>query len=116
MRKRNILISTRLTEEEAGRFRAYAKLCGLTQSELVRMLIKGLLPQANPSEVFWAMLSELYVIYNSFRLMGESSVEIAEDARREQKQIIDFILQLQMAVTLPEKAVKLYGNNENLGN
>jgi len=91
MRTRNNLIKVRLTEEEAHSLKAYADMCGLTQSALMRMLIRGRRPKPLPPDEFWAMLEQLYFIHGT--LSGENQKELAE-----------FILQLQSAVTLPERA------------
>lgn len=115
MRKREFSISVWLTVDEAERLRTYAKLCGFTVSALIRILLRGYCPKPNPPESFWAMLNEVYSIHDSFRTTAESGIEVSENAREAQKQTAEFILKLQAAVTLPQKAVKRYGDYEHLG-
>jgi len=115
MRTRDILISVRLTEDKAENLKAYANCCGLTQSELLRMLMQGRLPQPNPPSTFWGMLNELYGIHDSFRIIADSGVEVSERARDEQKRTVDLILQLQAAVTLPVKVVMPNGSDKDMG-
>ena len=114
MKTRNNLIGVRLSEEESKRFNAYAEQCGLTQSTLMRLLHKGQMPKPIPPESFWLMLDEIYSIYNSFKTIADIGVPGSEIAREQQKETADFILQLQAAVTLPERI--LYGDNKNSGN
>ena len=90
MRTRDNLIKVHLTEDEADRLKAYADMCGLTGSALLRMLIRGHRPKLLPPDEFWAMLEQLYFIHGNLR--GEAQRELAE-----------FILRLQSAVTLPER-------------
>ena len=93
MRTRDNLIKVHLTEDESERLKSYADMCGLTQSTLMRMMIRGRIPKPSPPESFWAMLNELYMIHSNLRNM-----EI-------QKELSALILRLQAAVTLPERAV-----------
>ena len=48
MRKRNVMIKVRLSEEEAARFRAQVQSSGLTQESYLRLLMRGKMPQPLP--------------------------------------------------------------------
>ena len=113
MKTRNNLIKVRLTEDEAERIKSYADICGLTQSALTRMIIMGRRSKPKPPESFWMMLNEIYSIHNSFKVIADSGASGSEIAREHQKETADFILQLQAAVTLPERI--RYGDNKNSG-
>jgi len=90
MRTRDNLISVHLTEDESDRLKDYADMCGLTQSALLRMAIRGRRPQPLPPESFWKMLNELYITHGYLPHI-------------EQREIEAFILQIQAAVTLSER-------------
>ena len=93
MRTRSNLIKVHLAEDEAERLKSYADLCGLTQSSLIRMMIRGRMPKPLPPKSFWAMLNELYMIHSNLW-----NIEI-------QKELSALILRLQTAVTLPKRMV-----------
>ena len=91
MRTRDNLIKVHLTENESERLKSYANECGLTQSVLMRRLIRGLIPNPLPPESFWAMLDELYIIHGSLLCIDK------------QRELEASILRIQAAVTMPER-------------
>ena len=91
MRTRNNFIKVHLTEDESERLKTCADMCGLTQSALLRMLIRGQRPKPLPPESFWAMLNELYIIHGYLRSVDK------------QRKLEAFILRIQAASTLPER-------------
>ena len=93
MRTRENLIKIHLTEDEAAHIKACADMCGLTQSTVMRMLILGRRPRPLPPTLFWKILEDMYIIHGILQSM---------EKRRELETVI---LQLQAAVTLPEKVV-----------
>ena len=100
MRTREHLIKVHLTEEEATNIKSYAVACGLTQSALMRMLIRGHRPRPLPPTWFWAMLNDLYMIHGTLQHI-------------EQQKLAALILQLQTAVTLPERIQ--HGSHKDMG-
>lgn len=107
MKNERVRKSIRLSEEEYKRFSTYAKQCGISESQLVRMLIMGKVPQPLPDKDFWLMLEQLYCIHNSLKqLSGFDNSLLKKCAEIEQ-----LILDLQKAVTVP-KEVDMFGNNK----
>ena len=66
-----VRIRVRLTEEENQKLEHDSALCGLSQSEYVRQLCRGIRPKPKPPEVFWQMMSELYQIHSALRECGK---------------------------------------------
>ena len=62
-----VRIRVRLTEEENQKLEHNSALCGLSQSEYVRQLCRGIHPKPKPPEEFWQMMSELYQIHAALR-------------------------------------------------
>ena len=65
MKKEKVRIKVRLTEEENEKLKQNSTLCGLTQSEYVRQLCKGIHPKPKPPDAFWELMNELYRVYSS---------------------------------------------------
>ena len=60
MKEQKVRIKVRLTEEEKEKLERNSALCGLTQSEYVRQLCRGVQPKPKPPDVFWQLMDELY--------------------------------------------------------
>ena len=89
-----VRIRVRLTEEENQKLEHDSALCGLSQSEYVRQLCRGIHPKPKPPEVFWQMMSELYQVHSALRECGKyepSALEICTD-------IEQLVLDLQEAI------------------
>ena len=66
MREEKVRIKVRLTEEEKENLERSSALCGLTQSEYVRQLCRGVHPKPKPPDVFWR-LDELYKAHSNLK-------------------------------------------------
>lgn len=94
MKEEKVRIKVRLTEEENQKLEHDSALCGLSQSEYVRQLCRGISPKPKPPEVFWQMMSELYQIHSALRECGKyerSALELCTEIER-------LVLDLQEAV------------------
>ena len=60
MKEEKVRIKVRLTEEEREKLERNSALCGLTQSEYVRQLCRGVQPKPKPPDAFWQLMDELY--------------------------------------------------------
>lgn len=107
MKNERVRKSIRLSEEEYKQFSTYAKQCGLSESQLVRMLIMGKVPQPLPDKKFWLMLEQLYSIHESLKQLSRFDNSLLKTC----VEIEQLILDLQKAVTVP-KEVELFGNNK----
>ena len=65
MKKEKVRIKVRLTEEEKEKLERNSALCGLTQSEYVRQLCRGVHPKPKPPDVFWELMDELYKAHSN---------------------------------------------------
>lgn len=107
MKNERVRISIRFNEEEYEQFSNYAKLCGLSESQLVSMLIMSKHPQPLPDKNFWLMLEQLYSIHDSLKQLSRFDNSLLKKC----DEIEQLILDLQRAVTSP-KEVELFGNNK----
>lgn len=65
--KEKIRVSFRLSDEEAADLKAKAELCGLSETEFIRQLIRGLMPKPLPEDRFWDKMNELYVCHSRLK-------------------------------------------------
>ena len=65
MKEEKVRIKVRLTEEENEKLKQNSTLCGLTQSEYVRQLCRGIHPKPKPPDAFWELMNELYKVHSS---------------------------------------------------
>lgn len=107
MKNERVRKSIRFSEEEYERFSSYAKQCGLSESQLMCMLIMGKIPQPLPDENFWLMLEQLYSIHDSLKQLSKFDNSLLQKC----DEIEQLILDLQREFTVP-KEVELFGNNK----
>lgn len=67
MKEEKVRIKVRLTEEEKEKLERNSALCGLTQSEYVRQLCRGVHPKPKPPDVFWRLMDELYKAHSDLK-------------------------------------------------
>ena len=82
MKEEKVRIRVRLTEDENQKLEHDSALCGLSQSEYIRQLCRGIHPKPKPPEVFWQMMNELYQIHSTLRECAKyepSAFEICTD-------------------------------------
>lgn len=65
--KETIRKSIRLSDEEAADLKAKAELCGLTETEFIRQLIRGQAPKPLPEDRFWDKMNELYECHSRLK-------------------------------------------------
>lgn len=89
-----VRIKVRLTEEENQKLEHDSTLCGLSQSEYVRQLCRGIHPKPKPPEVFWQMMNELYQIHSALRECGKYEPSVLKICT----EIEQLVLDLQEAI------------------
>ena len=72
MKEEKVRIRVRLTEEEKEKLERNSALCGLTQSEYVRQLCRGIHPKPKPPDVFWGLMDELYKAHSDLKECANS--------------------------------------------
>lgn len=109
MRKRDIRAQVWLNEAESQRLRDKAKRTGLSQENYLRSLINGYTPKELPPIDFFKMMRELRAIggnINQLAVKANATGYVDETGfEREAAYLRRTILEIQKAVTLPEKTV-----------
>ena len=67
MKEEKVRIKVRLTEEEKEKLERNSALCGLTQSEYVRQLCRGIHPKPKPPDAFWQLMDVLYKAHSDLK-------------------------------------------------
>ncbi len=109
MKNKRVRKSIRFNEEEYAIFSSYAKQCGISESQLMCMLIMGKIPQPLPDKNFWLMLEQLYSIHDSLKQLSKFDNSLLKTCT----EIEQLILELQREVTVP-KEVDMLGNNKSV--
>lgn len=107
MRKRNIRAQVWLNEAESRRLRDNAKRSGLSQENYLRSLVNGYTPKELPPVDFYNMIRELHAIGGNInQLAAKANTTGYMDGagfEHEAANLRKGILEIQKAVTLPEK-------------
>lgn len=88
---RNVQMNIRVTPEEKKLFEQAAARCGLTLSQYIRMRLHNQMPRPLPSDNYRRVLDALTALYQK-----DNTPEV-------QREILDTLLAVQRAVTVPQK-------------
>ena len=91
MLTRNVQLNIRVTPEEKRLFEQAATRCGLTLSQYIRMRLHNQMPRQLPSADYRQVLDALTALYQK-----DNTPEV-------QRKILDTLLAIQRAVTVPQK-------------
>lgn len=91
MLTRNVQMNIRVTPEEKKQFEQAARRCGLTLSQYIRMRLRNQMPRQLPSIDYRQVLDALTALYQK-----DNTPEV-------QQEILDTLLAVQRAVTVPQK-------------
>ena len=91
MLTRNVQMNIRVTPEEKKLFEQAATRCGLTLSQYIRMRLHNQVPRQLPSADYRQVLEVLTALYQK-----DNTPEV-------QQGILDTLLAIQRAVTVPQK-------------
>lgn len=82
MPRRMYDIHIRLTREEAADLKRKAKICGITQSTLLRILLKDYEPREKPDDRFYEVMRQMSAIGNSLNQLARkaNSLELLDGA------------------------------------
>lgn len=105
--KRNITKLVRLNAKEQQRLRKHAKKCGLSEEAYLRSLLNGISPKEMPPPDYHGMMRELNAIGNNLHQISAranaTGFFLAEAYELNYRKLMDAVLAIQAAVTLPEK-------------
>ena len=88
---RNVQMNIRVTAEEKKLFEQAAARCGLTLSQYIRMRLHNQMPRQLPNADYRQVLDALTDLYQK-----DNTPEV-------QREILDTLLAVQRAVTVPQK-------------
>lgn len=91
MLTRNVQMNIQVTPEEKRLFEQAATRCRLTLSQYIRMRLRNQMPRQLPSADYRQVLDALTALYHK-----DNTSEV-------QREILDTLLAIQRAVTVPQK-------------
>lgn len=91
MKKRTFDIHIRLTQEDANDLKRKAKMCGMTQSALIRVLLKGYEPREKPDDRFFDVMRQMCAVGNSLNQIARKANSLGLlDATEYKRQVEKF--------------------------
>lgn len=95
MKNRTVDLHIRLTEKEASELKRKAKMCRITQSALVRILINGYEPRQAPSERFYEAMRQLSAVGNNLNQLARKANSLGFFDRAEYKRQAEALWRLE---------------------
>ena len=89
MKGEKVRIKVRLTEEEKEKLEQNSALCGLTQSEYIRQLCRGIHPKPKPPAVFWQLMDELYKAHSDLKECAKYEPSVLELCAEIEQLVLD---------------------------
>ena len=93
-RNRNTQLNIRLSESEMDKLTRNARRSGLSKSNYIRMLVNGYVPKESPPIEYNHLIRTMTDVYSELKLQHTDEAA---------KELQTAILQLQAALTLPER-------------
>lgn len=107
MRKRNIQIMTHLDGKEYNALMKKVKKTGLSRETYIRKLMNGYAPKELPPPDYHGMMRELNAIGNNLHQISAranaTGFFLAENYAANYERLMEKVLAIQAAVTLPDK-------------
>jgi len=107
MRKRNIQVMTHLNSKEYQALMKKVRKTGLSREAYIRQLMNGYAPREMPPPDYHGMMRELNAIGNNIHQIAAranaTGFFLAEEYELRYRQLMEKVLAIQAAVTLPEK-------------
>lgn len=117
MRKRNVQVIVRLSEQEARHLKIQLSRTGLTRSTYLRFLIMGFAPKPLPSLDYHKMIKELRAIGNRMNQIAARANATgfikANDYDRDVAELRQAVRNIQASMILPERRLP-DGGHEHL--
>jgi len=107
MKKRNVLINFRLSDDEVSALTNRAKECGYSREAYIRSLLDGRIPRPMPPLDYHAMMKELHGIGNNLNQIAQKAhvLNVIDTARYDAalRSFIEVVAKIEEAVLLPAK-------------
>ena len=94
MRNRDTQLNIHLSQSEMDKLTRNARRSSLSKSNYIRMLVNGYVPKESPSIEYNQLIRAMTDVYSKLKLQHSSEAA---------KELQTAILQLQAALTLPER-------------
>ena len=98
MEKRTADIHIRLTEKESMDLKRKANMCGINQSALIRVLLKGYKPREKPDDRFYEVMRQMSAIGNNLNQIAARANTLGLVDATEYKRLAERFNQFQLAV------------------
>ena len=109
MRKRNIRIWARVSEQENEIIKNRIKKTGLSREAYIRCLLLGTIPREKPDDRFYDVMRDLHGICNNANQLARKAATLgfidAPFYKREAEKWSQFQLEVRQAVLLPDNVV-----------
>lgn len=79
-----------LNYDDSQRLKLYAKICGVTQSQIVSTLINNTIPKPMPDKKFWELMNKHYAIQDSIKENANNNEKILQACINLDKWILEF--------------------------
>lgn len=79
-----------LNYDDSQRLKLYAKICGVTQSQIVSTLINNTIPKPMPDKKFWELMNNHYAIQNSIKENANGNEKILQACIDFDKWVLEF--------------------------
>ncbi len=97
-----------LSEAEAKELKHKADMCGLSETAVIRILIKGYEPREKSDSRFYEMMREMYAIGNNLNQISRKAHSLGfidtPYLRQELERLAQFQLKVEQTYLLPEKS------------
>lgn len=79
-----------LNYDDSQRLKLYAKICGVTQSQIVSTLINNKTPKPMPDKKFWELMNEHYAIQDRIKENTNGNEKLLQACIDLDKWILEF--------------------------
>ncbi len=79
-----------LNYDDSQRLKLYAKICGITQSQIVSTLINNKTPKPMPDKRFWELMNKHYAIQDSIKENANGNEKLLQACIDLDKWVLEF--------------------------
>jgi len=89
-----------LNYDDSQRLKLYAKICAVTQSQIVSLLINNKMPKPMPDKRFWELMNKHYAIQERIKENANGNEKVLQACTDLDK----WVLEIQDEMLLPKEA------------